>query len=65
MVDFTIGPHLNADYFPVAVDMRTMELATKLDYPLHAIDDETSIEVVDVETDVVSKGEWRLFDHTS
>jgi len=36
--------------------------AAKLDYPLYAIDDETAIEVVDEEVEVVSEGEWRFFD---
>jgi dipeptidase E len=46
--------------------MATMEMmeraAAKLDYPLYAIDDETAIKVVDGEVEVVSEGEWRLFD---
>ena len=63
LVDFAIRPHLNAGYFPVAVDMRMMErAAAKLDYPLYAIDDETAVKVVDGEAEVVSEGEWRLFD---
>jgi dipeptidase E len=62
LVDFAIRPHLNADYFPVAVDMPMMErAAAKLDYPLYAIDDETAIKVVDGQVGVVSEGEWRLF----
>lgn len=63
LVEFAIRPHLNADYFPVAVDMRMMERAAKkLDYPLYAIDDETAIKVVDGEVEVISEGEWKLFD---
>jgi dipeptidase E len=62
LVGFAIRPHLNADYFPVAVDMPMMErAAAKLDYPLYAIDDETAIKVVDGQVEVVSEGEWRLF----
>jgi len=61
LVDFTLRPHLNADYFPVEIDMRMMErAAAKLDYPLYAIDDETAIKVVDGEIEVISEGEWRL-----
>jgi dipeptidase E len=61
LVGFAIRPHLNADYFPVAVDMPMMErAAAKLDYPLYAIDDETAIKVVDGQVEVVSEGEWRL-----
>jgi dipeptidase E len=61
LVGFAFRPHLNADYFPVAIDMQMMaRAAAKLDIPLYAIDDETAIKVVDGE--VVSEGEWRLFD---
>jgi dipeptidase E len=63
LVEFSIRPHLGADYFPVAVDMAMMErAAAKLDHPMYAIDDETAIKVVDEEAEVVSEGEWRRFD---
>jgi dipeptidase E len=62
LVGFAIRPHLNADYFPVAVDMAMMErAAAKLDHPLYAIDDETAVKVVDGQVEVVSEGEWKLF----
>jgi arginase len=62
LVGFSIRPHLGADYFPVEVDTAMMErAAAKLDHPLYAIDDETAIKVVDQEVEVVSEGEWRLF----
>ena len=62
LVDFSIRPHLGADYFPVAVDMAMMErAAAKLDHPMYAIDDETAIKVVDGEVTVVSEGKWKLF----
>lgn len=63
LVGFSIRPHLGAEYFPVAVDMAMMErAAAKLDHPMYAIDDETAPKVVDGEVEVVSEGEWRLFD---
>lgn len=62
LVGFSVRPHLGADYFPVAIDMAMMErAAAKLDHPMYAIDDETAIKVVDGEVEVVSEGEWRLF----
>jgi dipeptidase E len=62
LVDFAFRPHLNAGYFPMA-DMDMMErAAAKLGYPLYTIDDETAIKMVDGEVEVVSEGEWRLFD---
>ncbi len=63
LVDFSIRPHLGADYFPVAVDMAMMErAASRLDHPMYAIDDETAIKVVDGKVEVVSEGEWRYFE---
>jgi dipeptidase E len=62
LVDFSIRPHLGADYFPVVVDMAMMErAAARLDHPMYAIDDETAIKVVDGAVEVVSEGEWRYF----
>ncbi len=62
LVGFALRPHLNAGYFPMA-NMGMMErAAAKLDYPLYAIDDETAIKVVNGEIEVISEGEWRLFD---
>lgn len=61
LVDFVIRPHLGADYFPTA----TMELmktaAAKVDVPLYAIDDQTAIKVVDGVVEVVSEGDWTVF----
>jgi uncharacterized protein YndB with AHSA1/START domain len=63
LVDFSIRPHLGADYFPVVVDMAMMErAAARLDHPMYAIDDETAITVVDDVVEVVSEGEWRYFE---
>lgn len=65
LVNFAFRPHLNADYFPTA-NMEMMErAAAKLDYPLYAVDDETAIKVIDGDIEVVSEGEWRLFDKPS
>jgi dipeptidase E len=36
--------------------------AAKVDVSLYAIDDQTAIKVVDGEVEVVSKGEWKIFD---
>ncbi len=61
LVGFAFRPRLNTGYFPMA-NMQMMErAAAKLDYPLYALDDETAIKVVDGEVEVVSEGEWRLF----
>jgi dipeptidase E len=54
-------PHLNAEYFPCA-SMEMMELAaSRVDVPLYAMDDETAIRVDGGLVEVVSEGEWRVF----
>lgn len=61
LVDFTLRPHLNADYLD-RVSLRDMEqAAAKVDVPLYAIDDQTAVKVVDGAVDVVSEGVWKVF----
>jgi dipeptidase E len=36
--------------------------AAKLDVPTYAIDDQTAVKVVDGKVEVVSEGEWKLFE---
>lgn len=62
VVDFAVRPHLNSCDYPNA-DLATMEgWAAQLDIPTYAIDDQTAIKVVDGRVEVVSEGEWRLFE---
>lgn len=61
LVDFTLRPHLNADYFE-HVAMKDMEQqAAQTDTPLYAIDDASAVIVNGDKTTVVSEGDWRLF----
>lgn len=61
LVDFVIRPHLDADYFPTATMERMKAAAAKVDVPLYAIDDQTAIKVIDGEVEVVSEGNWAVF----
>lgn len=65
LVDFVIRPHLNAEYFPTATLARFAQTAARIDVPLYAIDDQTALKVVDGVIDVISEGEWKLFDKAS
>lgn len=56
-----IRPHLNADYFPTATLDHFAQSAARLDVPLYTIDDQTAIKVVDGAVEIVSEGEWKLF----
>jgi dipeptidase E len=61
LVDFTLRPHLNADYFD-HVTMKDMEQQAALtDVPLYAIDDMSAVMVRGDKATVISEGSWRLF----
>ena len=62
LVDFVIRPHLNADWLPQATLDRFAKSAAKIDVPMYAFDDQTAIKVVDGNVEVISEGEWKLFD---
>jgi dipeptidase E len=47
--------------FPDMSDEAMQRAAAKVDEPLYAIDDQTAIVVVDGEVEVVSEGDWMLF----
>lgn len=62
LVDFVIRPHLDADYFPQASLENVEKWAAKVDVPLYALDDQTALTVIDGKVEVVSRGEWKLFE---
>ena len=61
VVDFSIFPHVGNPYCP----WNTMETAEKwaaqIGVPAYATDDQTAIKVVDGTVEVVSEGQWTLF----
>jgi dipeptidase E len=62
LVGFTLRPHLNAADFD-RVTRRDMELAAAdVEVRLYAIDDQSAIKVADDRIEVVSEGEWILFE---
>jgi dipeptidase E len=62
LVDFYLRPHLNSEDFGVDLGHESMaRAAAKVRGPLYAIDDNTALTVVDGVVDVVSEGQWRLF----
>lgn len=62
LVDFVIRPHLNADYFPGITLENAERWALEAGVPLYAFDDQTALKVVDGQVEVISEGEWKLFD---
>jgi len=60
VVDFAIFPHLNA--FPTNTPVDAERWAADLDVPAYAIDEQTAIVVVDGCVEVVSEGQWTVFE---
>lgn len=61
-VDFAIHPHLNYEAFPENSLENLERLAQTIPVPSYAIDDNTAIQVVDGVVEVISEGQWKLFD---
>jgi dipeptidase E len=65
LVDFSIFPHLDHPDLPWKSTATAERWAAEIGGPAYAIDDETAIKVVDGTVEVVSEGQWRLFEHRS
>ncbi|MGC3944424.1 MAG: Type 1 glutamine amidotransferase-like domain-containing protein [Chryseolinea sp.] len=63
IVDFAIHPHLDYKDFPDNSFENVKKLAATLPMKSYAIDDNTAIKVINGNIEVVSEGNWRLFDH--
>lgn len=61
VVDFAIVPHLDYPAFPENSLANVEKRAAGMPVPLYAIDDQTAIQVVDGQVEVVSEGNWRRF----
>ena len=61
LVDFAVIPHLEHAHHPDASLANAERWAARIPAPTYAIDDETAIRVVDGAAQVVSEGQWKLF----
>jgi len=61
LVDFAIFPHLDHEAMPEHSMANAERWAAGLPVQGYAIDDETAISVVDDAVEVVSEGQWKLF----
>ncbi len=61
LVDFTLLPHLDADYLPDNSLAEAEKWAAGIPVPAYAIDDQTAIKVIDGVVEVVSEGHWKRF----
>jgi dipeptidase E len=62
LVDFAVIPHLEHPHHPDASLANAERWAARIPAPTYAIDDESAIRVVDGAAQVVSEGQWRLFE---
>lgn len=61
IVDFAIHPHLDHEWFPDNSQANLERLASTLPLTSYAIDDQTAIKVKDGAIEVISEGNWRVF----
>ncbi|ADB30356.1 peptidase S51 dipeptidase E [Kribbella flavida DSM 17836] len=61
LVDFAVIPHLEHPHHPDASLANAEKWAARIPVPTYAIDDETAVKVVDGVAEVVSEGQWKLF----
>ncbi|MFC4150463.1 Type 1 glutamine amidotransferase-like domain-containing protein [Micromonospora mangrovi] len=61
LLDFTLYPHLDCEGMEDATAANIEKWASGIPVPTYAIDDDTAIKVVDGAVEVVSEGNWRLF----
>jgi dipeptidase E len=61
LVDFAVIPHLEHADHPDASLPNAEKWAARIPVPTYAIDDDTAIKVVDGVAQVVSDGQWKLF----
>jgi dipeptidase E len=61
LVDFVVRPHFNSPEFPKIRANFLEEVAKTLHVPMYAIDDQTAIKVDGAKTEVVSEGDWKLY----
>lgn len=61
LLDFAIHPHLDHEWFPDNSLTNIKKLAATIPIPSYAIDDQTAIKVQDGSIEVISEGQWQLF----
>ena len=61
LVNFTLYPHLNRTDMPPTPLSEMEEWASGIPVPTYAIDDETAIKATDGTVEIVSEGNWKLF----
>lgn len=60
-VNFIISPHMNNPSAPHVNEDYLKNIAEDVDVPLYALDDDSAIKVIDDNIEVISEGEWKLY----
>ncbi len=60
-IDFYIRPHFDSPFFPLSKAEYIQEAARTIHEPIYLIDDQTAIQVVDGKVEIISEGEYRVF----
>lgn len=63
LIDFAIIPHYNNPGFPDTSGANAAIWAARLPVTVYAIDEHTAIKYVDGQVEIVSEGEWKLFEN--
>ena len=61
LTEFAVIPHFNNPDFQDACGLNAEKWAAKIPAPVYAIDENTAIKVTDGTVEVVSEGNWILF----
>lgn len=61
LVDIAIHPHMDHEWFPDNSQANLEKLSATIPVPSYAIDDQTAIKVIDNNIEVISEGNWKLF----
>lgn len=61
LVDFAVIPHFDNPHHPDASPANAELWAARIPSPTYAIDDASAVKVVDGVAEVVSEGQWKLF----
>ncbi len=61
LVDFYVRPHFNSPDFPHSRKEHIGEIAKEISKKIYALDDNSALRVVDDKVEVVSEGEWAVF----
>ena len=61
LFEWYLKPHVNSPDFPERTDKWMEAIASKADFPIYALDDETALSIGDSTVNVISEGIWKYY----